>query len=58
MTDTEELLARIARARSEVDEIERLVRTIGTKSEARLVADLIERAGAVEREVKKKEAAE
>jgi hypothetical protein len=57
MIAAEELLARIACARSEVDEIERLVRAIGSKSEARQLADLIERAGAVEIEVKK-EAAE
>jgi hypothetical protein len=52
-----ELLARIRVVRAEIGEIGRLVRAIGTKAEARQLADLIETANEVEREVTK-EAAE
>jgi hypothetical protein len=52
-----ELLERIARVRWELAEIERLVRAVGTKAEARQLNDLIETANEVEREVTK-EAAE
>jgi hypothetical protein len=51
----DELMARIARVRAELAECEKLVREIGGKAHARQLADLIERAGEVERVTMKEE---
>jgi hypothetical protein len=50
-----ELLARIARVRSELDECERLIRAFGNKAQARVLADLCDRTNDLEREAKEEE---
>jgi hypothetical protein len=52
MSEGAELLQRLAHIRAELDECGRLLREVGTKAEARALADLREQTNVLEIEVK------